>query len=76
MTDVPHYELDMAAQDIFDLMRRQPGDVFTPDQLAGQLEYQPGEIDVGLRRLLDLGFVERAPGAPESFILSGSAPEL
>ena len=76
MTDVPHYELDVAAQDIFDLMRRQPGDVFTPDQLAGQLEYQPGEIDVGLRQLLDLGFVERAPGAPGSFILSGSAPEL
>ncbi len=76
MADVPHYELDPAAQDVFDLLRRQPGDVFTPDQLAGLLDYAAGEIDVALRHLLDLGFVEHAPGASESFILSGSAPEL
>ena len=76
MTDVPHYELDPAAKDVFDLLRRQPGDVFTPDQLAGQLEYPSGEISKALRRLLELGFVERASSASESFIVSGSAPEL
>jgi predicted transcriptional regulator len=76
MTDLPHYDLDPVEQDVFDLMRRQPGDVFSLDDLSGQLGTAAPEVKTALRRLLDLGFVERASGDAEAFILSPAAPEL
>ena len=76
MTDVPHYDLDPVAQDIFDLMRRQPGDVFSPDALADELAYPPAEIAAALGQLLGLGFIEHSPAEAATFILSSSAPEL
>jgi DNA-binding IclR family transcriptional regulator len=78
MSDAHEIDLDPTTQDIFDLMRRQPGDVFSREDLAGQLDSTPAEIEAGLATLARLGFVDKAgttTGA-EAFILSPSAPEL
>jgi DNA-binding MarR family transcriptional regulator len=76
MGDYPQYDLDPVTQEVFDLLRRQPGDVFSPDAIAEQVGYGGPDIAPALRQLLDLGFVEHAPGDQERYILSPSAPEL
>ncbi len=77
MTDVPPDDLDMVAQDVFDLMRRQPGDVFSPQALASALGYRRPEIEAALAQLLRIGFIEPAPAAgTDDYILSPAAPEL
>ena len=78
MSDAHEIDLDPTTQDIFDLMRRQPGDVFSSEDLASQLGYTTAEIEPGLATLARLGLVDKAntsTGA-ETFILSPSAPEL
>ena len=77
MSDIPEYDLDAVAQDIFDLMRRQPGDAFSPDALADQLAYPRPEIETGLAQLEQLGFINRArPAGSDVYALSPGAPEL
>ena len=77
MSDVPDYDLDPVALDIFDLMRRQPGDTFSPDALASQLGYARSEIDAALTQLEQLGFASRAQAqGADVYGLSPGAPEL
>ena len=77
MSDSPEYNLDTVALDIFDLMRRQPGDTFSPDALAEQLGFPRRDIETGLAQLGQLGFINRSqPDSSDSYILSPGAPEL
>ena len=78
MSDAHEIDLDPTTLDIFDLMRRQPGDVFSCEDLASQLGYTTTEIETGLATLGRLGFVDKAEttSGSETFILSPSAPEL
>ncbi len=70
-------DLDPVTLDILDLLRRQAGDAFSAEELADQLDYTPAEVETGLARLGELGFVEKTEraGAP-AFIISSGAPEL
>ena len=72
------FDLDPTTQDIFDLLRVQPGDAFSPDALAVQLVCTPAEVRERLGTLAQLGLVERAPTATgtEAYIVSPAAPEL
>ena len=77
MTDVPPDDLDAVGQDVFDLMRRHPGEVFSPQALASVLGYARPEIEAALTQLLQLGFIEPSPAAgTAAYILSPAAPEL
>lgn len=77
MSDAPEYNLDPVALDIFDLLRRQPGDTFSPDALADQLGYARTEIETGLAQLEQFGFVNRSQqDGSDSYIVSPGAPEL
>ena len=77
MREAP-FDLDPTTQDIFDLLRAQPGDAFSPDALADQLGYTPADVRESLGTLAQLGLVERAPTATatEAYIVSPAAPEL
>ena len=78
MSNAHEIDLDSTTQEVFDLMRRQPGDVFSCEDLANQLGYTTAEIEAGLATLSRLGFVDKAgtTTGTETFILSPSAPEL
>ena len=78
MSNAHEIDLDSTTQEVFDLMRRQPGDVFSCEDLANQLGYTTTEIEAGLATLSRLGFVDKAgtPADVDRFILSPSAPEL
>jgi DNA-binding IclR family transcriptional regulator len=78
MDEKRYWDLQPIAQEIFDLMRRQPGDIFSPEALAAELDYPPAEIGAGLEQLQQLGLVDQVSGAAESitYILNPSAPEI
>lgn len=77
MDHAPEAELDPIADEIFDLMRRQPGDIFSVDDIAVQLSYSASEITPALSRLEQRGLAELVAGRdPAAYILSPSAPEL
>ena len=77
MSETPAFDRDPIALEIYDLMRRQPGDIFSPESLATQLDYAVPEIVKPLALLEQLGLVERAgAGDAPAYILSPSAPEL
>ena len=78
MDETRYWDLEPTAQEIFDLMRRQPGDFFSPEALAEELDYPRAEIETGLAQLEQLELVERASGESENpgYILSPSAPEI
>lgn len=77
MSALPDYDLDAAALDIFDLMRRQPGDVFSREGLASELGYSAEEVDAGVKQLIQFGFVNQTQaGGATAYALSPSAPEL
>ncbi len=77
MSEASSFDLDPIAQEIFDLMRRQPGDIFSAESLATQLDDAEPEITTRLAQLERLGLVERAmTGDAPAYILSPSAPEL
>ena len=76
----PHHGLDLDATtlDIYDLLRRQPGDAFSAAVLAEQLDESIEPINGGIATLERLGLVNRLEdaGAEPTFIISPSAPEL
>jgi DNA-binding IclR family transcriptional regulator len=74
MNDGPELDLDADTRDVFDLLRRQPGDAFTVGALAEQLDFAPEEIRASLQTLERLGLVNRA--GVDRFIISPSAPNL
>ena len=78
MSEAPAFDLDPTTQDIFDLLRAQPGDAFSPEALAEQLDCTPAEVRESLGTLVQLGLVDRAPSATgtEAYIVSPAAPEL
>ncbi len=74
----PELDLDQTSLDIFDLLRRQPGDAFSAAALAAELGEALDQITASVATLERLGLVNRvgeADGEPR-FIVSPSAPEL
>ncbi len=78
MSAAPAFDLDPTTQDIFDLLRAQPGAAFSPEALAAQLGSTPAAVRDSLGTLAQLGLVDRAPSATgtEAYIVSPAAPEL
>ena len=78
MSEAPEYDLDPTTQDIFDLLRAQPGDAFSPDALAEQLGCTLAEVRRSLGTLVQLGLVDRTPtpAGTEAYSVSPAAPEL
>ncbi len=74
----PGLDLDATTLDIYDLLRRQPGDAFSVAALAEQLGESIEPINAGIATLERLGLVNRLEdaGAEPAFIISPSAPEL
>ena len=77
MSEAPGFDLDPIELEIFDLLRRQPGDIFSPEDIAAQLDYQASEVQPRLERLEQRGLVVRAAAHDDAaYILSPGAPEL
>ena len=78
MREAPDFDLDPTTQDIFDLLRAQPGEAFSPDALTEQLGSTPADVRESLGTLTQLGLVDRAPTptGTEAYIVSPAAPEL
>jgi hypothetical protein len=70
-------DLDPVTAEVYDFLRRQPGEAFAMETLAGQLGYAADEIKPSLAHLVGTGVVEeRGDGRESAYIVSTAAPEL
>ncbi len=60
MHDGPEIDLDPQTREVFDLLRRQAGDVFTVDALAERLGFPAEQITSSTATLERMGLAERA----------------
>jgi len=77
MSQAQESELDPTALEIYDLLRRQPGDRFTAEDIAAQLDYGVAQVEPHLGRLVQRGLIEQTSvEGKTAYILSSAAPEL
>ena len=70
-------DLDPVTAEVYDFLRRQPGEAFAMETIAGQLGYAADEIKPSLAHLVGTGVVEeRGDGSESAYIVSTAAPEL
>ncbi len=78
MSAADDLHLDATMQDIFDFLRRQPGDSFTSVDIARQVGSADDDVETALNELESRGLVDKrqqAAGVAE-YIVSPRAPNL
>ena len=77
MRDQAAFELDPTARDIYDVMRRQPGDQFTAQDIAALVGEDATIVSRLLSQLAQQGLITRSSeGADARYVLNDAAPEL
>ncbi len=78
MSAADDLHLDATAQDVFDYLRRQPGDSFTSAVIAREIASSDGDVEAALKDLESRGLVEKRQQAASSaeYIVSPRAPNL
>ena len=78
MSEASDLQLDPTMQDVFDFLRRQPGEAFSGEAIAQQLGEKDEDVQAALSALQTRELVdERSSAAGETtYIVSPSAPNL
>ncbi len=78
MSAADDLHLDGSMQDVFDFLRRQPGDSFTSVDIARQIGGAEVDVETALKELESRGLVDkrRQAAASAEYIVSPRAPNL
>ena len=78
MSDTSDLQFDPTMQDVFDFLRRHPGEAFSGAAVAGQIGDAHEDVQAALSALRARGLIdERQPATGETtYIVSPSAPNL
>ena len=77
MSEASDLQFDPTMQDVFDFLRRYPGEAFSAEAIAQQLGNADEDVQAALSALQARGLVdERSSAGEPTYIVSPSAPNL